>query len=62
MQRIKQELEQLALSYLDPIGFEEVRRDIEKKYGMNRNFIGNTKANVAAKLNEYGLNSRSRDA
>ena len=55
MQRIKQELEQLALSYLDPIGFEEVRRDIEKKYGMNRNFIGNTKANVAAKLNEYGL-------
>ena len=31
MQRIKQELEQLALSYLDPIGFEEVRRDIEEK-------------------------------
>ena len=28
MQRMKQELENLALSYLDPIGFAEVKRDI----------------------------------
>ena len=55
MQRIKQELEQLALSYLDPIGFEEVQQDIDRKFGMNRDFIGKTKANVAAKLNEYNL-------
>ena len=55
MQRIKQELEQLALSYLDPIGFEEVRRDIDRKYGQNRDFIGKTKENVAAKLKEYGI-------
>ena len=55
MQRIKQELEQLALSFLDPIGFEEVQRDIDRKYGMNRDFIGKTKENVAAKLTEYGI-------
>lgn len=55
MQRIKQELEQLALSYLDPIGFEEVRRDIDRKYGQNRDFIGKTKENVAERLKEYGI-------
>lgn len=55
IQRIKQELERLALSYLDPIGFEEVQRDIDKKYGNNINFIENTKENVAAKLGEYNV-------
>jgi len=55
MQRIKQELERHALSYLDPIGFEEVQRDIDKKYGTNQNFIENTKENVASKLSEYNV-------
>ncbi len=55
MQRIKQELERHALSYLDPIGFEEVQRDIDKKYGNNINFIENTKENVASKLKDYNV-------
>ncbi len=56
MQRIKQELENLALSYLDPIGYNEVNSDIERKYGQNQNFIENTRAIVSEKLNEYGIN------
>jgi len=56
MQRIKQELENLALSYLDPIGFEEVSGDIEKKYGQNKDFIANTRAYVSEKLDEYHIN------
>ncbi len=56
MQRIKQELENLALSYLDPIGYNEVSTDIEKKYGQNKNFIENTRAYVSEKLNEYHIN------
>ncbi|MBO4933330.1 MAG: bifunctional (p)ppGpp synthetase/guanosine-3',5'-bis(diphosphate) 3'-pyrophosphohydrolase, partial [Clostridia bacterium] len=56
MQRIKQELENLALSYLDPIGYEEVSSDIEKKYGLNQNFIENTRAVVSEKLEEYNIN------
>ena len=31
MQKIKQELENLGLKYIDPIGYEEVRTNIEKK-------------------------------
>ncbi|MBR4961531.1 MAG: bifunctional (p)ppGpp synthetase/guanosine-3',5'-bis(diphosphate) 3'-pyrophosphohydrolase [Clostridia bacterium] len=55
MQRIKQELENLALSYLDPIGYNEVNSDIERKYGLNQNFIENTRSVVSEKLNEYGI-------
>ncbi len=56
MQRIKQELENLALSYLDPIGYSEVNSDIERKYGQNQNFIENTRVIVSDKLGEYGIN------
>ncbi|MBR7183993.1 MAG: bifunctional (p)ppGpp synthetase/guanosine-3',5'-bis(diphosphate) 3'-pyrophosphohydrolase [Clostridia bacterium] len=55
MQRIKQELENLSLSYLDPIGYEEVRQDIEKKYGANQNFIENVRAFVDEKLQQNGV-------
>ncbi|MBQ3927714.1 MAG: bifunctional (p)ppGpp synthetase/guanosine-3',5'-bis(diphosphate) 3'-pyrophosphohydrolase, partial [Clostridia bacterium] len=33
MQKIKTELENLGLQYLDPIGYEEVKTSIEQKYG-----------------------------
>jgi len=55
MQRIKQELENLALAQLDPIGYNEVSTDIEKKYGLNQNFIENTRAIVSERLSEYGI-------
>lgn len=50
MQKIKQELENLALQYLDPIGYEEVKRHIDEKYGQNVDFIENLKIDVAEKL------------
>lgn len=55
MQRIKQELENLALSYLDPIGYEEVSQSIEKKFGENRNFINNTRKLIHDKMEENGI-------
>lgn len=55
MQKIKQELENLALSYLDPIGYDEVREDIDKKYGRNRGFIENIKKNITEYLKKNGL-------
>ena len=56
MQKIKQELENLGLSYLDPIGHNEVREDIEKKYGLNRDFIEKIRALVDEKLCENEIN------
>ncbi len=55
MQRIKQELENLALQYLDPIGYEEVRKDVEEKYGANRDFVARTKELLMDKLAENNL-------
>ncbi len=56
IQRIKQELELLALSYLDPIGYAEVSDYIDKKYGQNRDFIENIQDEIGKKLSEYDIN------
>ncbi len=55
IQRIKQELESLALQYLDPIGYEEICDWVDTKYGENRNFIENIKKEIGEKLSEQGL-------
>ena len=52
MQKIKQELENLSLAYLDPFGYEEVRTDVEKRYGLNQNFIEGIRSAVESKLSE----------
>ncbi len=55
IQRIKAELENLALQYLDPIGYEEVKQNIEKKYGQNRDIVERAKEQVAKVLEESGI-------
>lgn len=55
MQKIKQELENLGLRYLDPIGYEEVKGDIEGKYGKSLNFIENIRASISEKLDENNI-------
>ena len=55
MQKIKQELENLGMQYLDPIGYVEVRDEIERKYGMSLGFIENIRSIVAEKLTENGI-------
>ncbi|MBQ7412215.1 MAG: bifunctional (p)ppGpp synthetase/guanosine-3',5'-bis(diphosphate) 3'-pyrophosphohydrolase [Clostridia bacterium] len=52
MQRVKQELENYALQYLDPIGYKEIKDHIEEKYGRNVNFIEKLKAFVTEKLEQ----------
>ncbi len=55
IQKIKQELENLSLEYLDPVGHEEVKSNIEEKYGENLDFIARTKEILKAKLAENSL-------
>ncbi len=55
MQRIKHELENLSLKYLDPIGYEEVLDKIEQKYGQSANLIENAKGVIEERLNEAGI-------
>ena len=54
MQRIKQELENLSISYLDPVGYAEVKADIDRKFGEHRDFIQKIKEQLSEKLSENG--------
>ena len=56
IQKIKLELENLSLYYLDPIGYEEVHEAIDSKYGMSRSFIEDAKAYITEKLKENNIN------
>ncbi len=56
MQKIKQELENLGLSYLDPIGYEEIQEYIEEKYGENLGFIESVRRTVASNLQDNHIN------
>ena len=56
IQKIKQELENLSLFYLDPVGYEEVHQEIDKKYGQNRTFIEDAKKIIVDKLTENHIN------
>ncbi len=55
MQKIKQELETLALFYLDPIGYNEVSDDIQKRYGENKDFLDFATQRVAESLDSYNV-------
>ncbi len=55
IQKIKQELENLSLSYLDPIGYAEVQKDIERRYGQNRDFLRSARVTIEEKLREQGF-------
>ena len=56
IQRIKQELENISLYYLDRVGYDEVHLEIEKKFGRSGNFIEDAKALLAEKLTENDIN------
>ena len=55
IQRIKQELENISLFYLDNVGYEEVQTEIDKKYGRSRTFIEEAKEQLREKLTENNI-------
>ena len=55
IQKIKQELENLSLFYLDNVGYTEVEDCIEKKFGQNRDFLNEAKELLSAKLKENSI-------
>ncbi len=55
VRKIKAELENLSLKYLDPIGYSEVEKDIDQKYGENKNFLENAQVQVIEQLNNNNI-------
>ena len=56
MQKIKQELENISLYYLDRIGYDEIQQSIDKKYGQSRSFLGEAEQILTTKLRENDIN------
>ena len=55
IQKIKQELENISLYYLDRVGYDEVKSSIDKKYGLSIDFISEAKQIISDKLKENNI-------
>lgn len=56
MQKIKTELENLALKYLDPIGYAEVQNDTAERFGAHNGFLETAQDKIRKCLDEYHIN------
>jgi GTP pyrophosphokinase len=57
MQKIKWELEDLSILYLDPIGYKEIEDGLAERRLKNESFLNSIQARVAARLSENGIES-----
>ena len=55
IQKIKQELENIGIQHLDPIGYKEVKESIESKYGQSLNVIESIRSVISDKLTENNI-------
>jgi len=55
MQKVKWELEDLSLKYLDPISYEQIVTGLEKKNAEYQSFMNQVQASIEDKLNEMEI-------
>ena len=55
MQRIKWELEDLSLKYLDPVGYEEILKYLEQRQATLDRFMGDVEGKIRHRLGEAGV-------
>ncbi len=57
MQKIKWELEDLSLLYLDPIGFKEITNILNERMDTLKEFMSSVENRIKARLDDWGINS-----
>ena len=55
MQRVKWELEDLALQYLDPVGYKEIEQDLAAKSSAHEEFMASVQARINERLAAEGI-------
>ena len=58
MQKLKWELEDLALEYLDPVGFHDVKAELEKITALHAGFLDNMQTHIEQRLAEEGVHCK----
>ncbi len=56
MQRIKWELEDLSLLYLDPVGYKEITDALTERMGELEGFMANVETNIKSRMSDWGIN------
>ena len=57
MQKYKLELEDLALKYLDPIGYKEITDYLNERTGMLEQFMAKVQSNITHRLDDNGIHA-----
>ena len=57
MQKIKWELEDLSLMYLDPVGYQEISHVLEAKTGELHSFMEQIEARIRTRLTEWNIHA-----
>ena len=55
MRKMKDELEDLSLRCLDPVGYNMIQEDMEKKFGQSRDFIEDSQEKIKSRLNMHNI-------
>ncbi len=55
MQRLKWELEDLSLRYLDPVGYGEIEQEMEQRHLLNQEFMQTAKKRISDRIGEEGI-------
>jgi GTP pyrophosphokinase len=58
MQKIKWELEDLSILYLDPIGYKEITDALEDRLEMLNSFMESIRKRIEERLKEYGIQGK----
>ena len=57
MQKVKWELEDLSLLYLDPIGYQEITMMLDKRKDVMEDFMSGVESRIKARLGDWGINA-----
>lgn len=57
MQKVKWELEDLSLLYLDPVGYQEITTMLDKRREVMEHFMTGVEKNIKARLDEWSINA-----
>ena len=55
MQKIKWELEDLSIRYLDPIGYREITEGLKARHVEDESFFGRIQGKITERLSEHGI-------
>jgi GTP diphosphokinase / guanosine-3',5'-bis(diphosphate) 3'-diphosphatase len=58
MQKIKWELEDLSLKYLDPVGYNDIKEQLESRFAAHQEFMTSTQTKIQERMDKEGVHCK----